>query len=56
MGTPVLVKEVPFVRGADENLEVLEQKIHEVEWKAVIEGTNLVIAQIQEQKKLAQAS
>ncbi len=38
MGTPILVRELPFVKGVDEDIQALEQRIHEVEWKTVPEG------------------
>ncbi|KAK3177103.1 hypothetical protein OEA41_008431 [Lepraria neglecta] len=30
-GSPLLVVEIPFVKGVDENMESLEQRIHEIE-------------------------
>lgn len=46
MGTPILVREIPFVKGIDEDVKALEQRIHEVEWKAVPEGIGIAIQQI----------
>jgi folate-dependent phosphoribosylglycinamide formyltransferase PurN len=31
-GSPLLVVEIPFIKGIDENMEALEQRIHEIEW------------------------
>ncbi|KAL2834420.1 formyl transferase-domain-containing protein [Aspergillus cavernicola] len=38
MGKPILVREIPFVKGVDEDLHAFEQKVHEIEWGVVIEG------------------
>lgn len=46
MGQPVLVKEIPFVKGVDEDLEKFKEKVHEVEWEAVIEGLQITIGEI----------
>jgi phosphoribosylglycinamide formyltransferase len=50
MGEPILVKEIPFVKGVDEDLDVFEKKVHEVEWGAVIEGVDIAIREVQEGK------
>ncbi|KAJ5633738.1 hypothetical protein N7528_001580 [Penicillium herquei] len=50
MGTPILVREIPFRKGEDENIEVFEKRVHETEWGTVIEGVGLVL------KELAQKS
>jgi len=46
MGTPVLVREIPFVEGEDENIEVFKKKLHIVEWEAVVEGTGTTIQEL----------
>ncbi|KAL4979910.1 formyl transferase-domain-containing protein [Aspergillus desertorum] len=46
MGKPILVKEIPFVKGTDEDLHAFEQKVHEIEWKVVIEGLQRTIEEI----------
>lgn len=43
MGKPILVEEIPFTKGEDEDLHTLEQKIHSVEWKAIVKGTGIAI-------------
>ncbi len=50
MGAPILVREIPFIKGVDEDIKVLEQRIHETEWGAVIEGTEIAINEIQKEK------
>jgi folate-dependent phosphoribosylglycinamide formyltransferase PurN len=50
MGKPILVKEIPFVKGADEDLHAFEQKVHEIEWKVVIEGLQKTIEEIRTTK------
>lgn len=46
MGDPILVLEIPFVKGSDEDLESLKQRIHEIEWKAIVSGTGLAIKEL----------
>lgn len=46
MGTPILVREIPFVKGVDEDLQKFEQKVHEIEWGVVIEGIQITIRDI----------
>ena len=53
MGAPILVCEIPFVKGVDEDIKVLEHRIHEVEWKAVIEGIGMAIQELHKDQKIA---
>ena len=46
MGDPILVQEIPFVKGLDEDLQTLKQRIHEIEWKAIVSGTGLAIKEL----------
>lgn len=48
MGEPILVREIPFIKGVDEDLEALKERIHKVEWEVVIEGINIMIKRMQE--------
>ncbi|MCJ1307411.1 hypothetical protein MMC25_001057 [Agyrium rufum] len=48
MGSPILVKEIPFITGTDEDLHVLQNRIHEVEWQAVVEGTNTALKELRQ--------
>lgn len=50
MGAPILVREIPLVKGVDEDIKALEQRIHEVEWKAVPEGIQIAIRQLTDEK------
>ena len=50
MGEPLLVKEIPFIKGVDEDLNTFEQKVHEVEWGAVIEGIEIAIREVKDGK------
>lgn len=50
MGTPILVREIPLVKGIDEDIKALEQRIHEVEWKAVPEGIAIAIQQLTDER------
>lgn len=46
MGSPILVREIPFIKGVDEDLAGFEQKVHEVEWGAVIDGVKIAIDEV----------
>jgi len=46
MGTPILVREIPFIKGQDEDIEVFEKKLHNIEWGAVVEGTGIAIQEL----------
>ena len=46
-GEPILQREVEMREG--ETLAELEQRIHIVEWKAIVEGTNIAIGHIKGQ-------
>lgn len=50
MGDPILVREIPFVKGLDEDLKTLKQRIHEIEWKAIVSGTCLAIQELVERR------
>lgn len=43
MGSPILVKEIEFVKGEDEDIDFYEQKVHAIEWQAIVEGTLVAI-------------
>ncbi|KAJ5368617.1 Phosphoribosylglycinamide formyltransferase [Penicillium cataractarum] len=51
MGQPILVREIPFVKGQDEDLEVFEKRVHEIEWGTVIEGVGMVLGELQAARK-----
>ena len=51
MGKPILVREIPFVKGVDEDLDKFEPKVHEIEWGTVIEGIQLVINELKGEKQ-----
>jgi phosphoribosylglycinamide formyltransferase len=44
MGEPIVTKEVPIMKGESE--EQLENRIHEVEWELIVEGTARAIQKI----------
>ncbi|KAI5304285.1 hypothetical protein KEM56_006666 [Ascosphaera pollenicola] len=50
MGEPLLVREIPFVEGEDDDVEVFEEKVHSVEWKIVPEGVKLAVQQVKSAK------
>lgn len=49
MGKPILVREIPFVKGQDEDLDAFEKRVHEVEWGVVIEGLDIALKEIQKE-------
>jgi phosphoribosylglycinamide formyltransferase len=48
MGQPILVREIPFVKGDDEDLEKFKQKVHQIEWGAVLDGIQIALQEVQE--------
>lgn len=48
MGKPILVREIVFEKGRDENLESFEQRVHEIEWGTVIEGVAVVLKELKQ--------
>jgi phosphoribosylglycinamide formyltransferase len=51
MGQPILVREIPFRKGQDEDLGTFETQVHETEWGVVIEGVDLVLKELAQKKK-----
>lgn len=47
MGTPILVREIPFEPDADDDLAAFEQRVHKIEWGIVIEGIGIAIDNIE---------
>ncbi len=56
MGSPILVREIPFIKGTDEDLKALEQRIHEIEWNAVVEGTEIALKELRDEKNTIPAT
>ncbi|KAJ5890279.1 hypothetical protein N7504_011089 [Penicillium tannophilum] len=46
MGHPILVREIPFRKGQDEDLEAFGKRVHETEWVTVIEGVGMVLKEL----------
>jgi phosphoribosylglycinamide formyltransferase len=42
-GTPIVVREIPFIKGVDEDIKVFEARLHEIEWGVVIQGIEKAI-------------
>lgn len=51
MGKPILVKEIPFQKGRDEDIDAFATRVHETEWGTVIEGVGMVLKELQGQKQ-----
>lgn len=51
MGTPVIVEEIPFVKGEDEDLGKFEEKLHEREHGLIVEGTRIMVERIKGRRK-----
>ena len=45
-GEPILVEEIPFIKGADEDLEKLKERIHNEENKIVVLGTKIAVERL----------
>lgn len=50
MGAPILVQEIPFQNGIDDDIQALEERIHKIEWKAIVAGTGLAIKELRAEK------
>lgn len=46
MGTPILVREIPFLSNEDDDLEAFEQRVHRIEWDVVVEGTGIALGNV----------
>ncbi|KAI9674501.1 MAG: hypothetical protein M1817_001839 [Caeruleum heppii] len=53
-GEPVVVKEIELREG--ESLEELEGRVHEVEWKAIVEGTNVAVRRLWDRRKITKGA
>lgn len=51
MGTPILVREIPFQKGLDEDMGAFETRVHEIEWDTVVEGVDMVIKELVAQRR-----
>ena len=49
-GKPILVERIPLVEG--QSLEDLEKRIHQVEWKAIVQGTAIARERLLETRKV----
>ena len=49
MGKPVLVKEVDMISG--ESQKELEERIHETEWKLIVEATGKVLHELEQKRR-----
>ncbi|KAK0511604.1 hypothetical protein JMJ35_006177 [Cladonia borealis] len=49
-GDPLLVKEIRFIEGVDEDMVSLEQRIHEIEHQAIVQGATIACKAILETK------
>jgi phosphoribosylglycinamide formyltransferase len=43
MGQPLLEVPIPLTHPADDDIEALEERIHGVEHKAIVQGTQIAI-------------
>ncbi|KAJ5305333.1 54S ribosomal protein L23 [Penicillium atrosanguineum] len=51
MGKPILVQEIPFQKGRDEDLEMFEKRVHETEWGTVLAGVDMVLKELAAKKQ-----
>lgn len=45
-GEPILVSDIPFIKGVDEDIEKLKDRIHNKEHKAIVDGTKMAISRL----------
>lgn len=50
-GEPLVVREIPLEHPRDDDVSALEQRVHETEWKAIVDGTNIAINQLWEERE-----
>lgn len=50
MGTPIVVREIPLVKEDHDELLLLEQHIHHVEWEAVIQALGVISEQLRKNR------
>ncbi|KAF2156973.1 phosphoribosylglycinamide formyltransferase [Myriangium duriaei CBS 260.36] len=48
MGSPILVREVEIKKA--ESVDELEERIHQVEWKIIVDGTRIAIEELRSKK------
>jgi len=53
MGLPILEIPIPLTHPADDDLEVLKERIHGIEHGAIVEGTRVAIEKIWEDKAMS---
>ncbi len=46
MGEPILVKEIPFMEGVDEDIEKLKERMHEEEHRIIVTGTKIAVERL----------
>ena len=44
------VEEIPFIKGVDENIKNLKERIHEKEHKLIVSATRIIAEKIQKRK------
>ncbi|MCJ1455422.1 hypothetical protein MMC28_005777 [Mycoblastus sanguinarius] len=49
-GEAILVEEIPFIKGVDEDIDALTEKIHSVEHRAIVTGTAIMVQKILEER------
>lgn len=46
MGQPILVEEISLIKGVDEDLEKLKERVHMEEHKIVVSGTKIAVERL----------
>ena len=46
MGEPILVMEIPFMEGVDEDIEKLKERMHEEEHRIIVTGTKIAVERL----------
>lgn len=50
MGTPIVVREILLVKEDHDELLLLEQHIHRIEWEAVIQALGVISEQLRKNR------
>jgi len=50
MGEPILQVPIPLTHPEDDDIAALETRIHDIEHKAIVEGTRIAVEKIQTSK------
>ena len=50
-GQPIVTKQIPFIKGVDEDLEKFKERVHKVEWITIVEGTRMALETLEQRRE-----